>query len=101
MTRVKRGGGEVTLALEELEQCVAGGHSPEQVIEKQELAKAINCFLDTLPATERRVFLARYWYMDSIQEIAAHFGFSQGKVTAMLFRTRNKLRRQLEKEGYL
>ena len=101
MTRLKRGGGEVVLALEELEQCVAGGHSPEQVIEKQELAKAINRFLDTLPTPERRVFLARYWYMDSIQEIATHFRFSQSKVMSMLFRTRNKLRRQLEKEGYL
>ena len=89
------------LALEELEQCVAGSHDVEKEIEKKELVQAINRFLDTLPVPERRVFLARYWYMDSIQEIAAHFKFSQSKVMSMLFRTRNKLRRQLEKEGYL
>ena len=101
MNRIKRGGGEITLALEELEQCIAGGQSPEREIEKRELAEAINRFLDLLPAEQRRVFLARYWYMDSIQQIADHFRFSQSKVMSMLFRTRNKLRRQLEKEGYL
>ena len=100
-TRLKRGGGEIDLALEELEQCIAGGQSPEQEIEQEKLAQAINDFLDELPIQERRVFLARYWYMDSIREIAAHFKFSQSKVMSMLFRTRNKLRRQLEKEGYL
>ena len=101
LSRIKRGGGEVTLALEELEQCVSGSQDVEKEIEKKELVWAINRFLDTLPAAERRVFLARYWYMDSIQEIASHFGFSQSKVMSVLFRTRNKLRLQLEKEGYL
>ena len=100
-TRLKRGGGEIVLALEELEQCIAGGQSPEQEIEQKKLAQAINDFLDELPVQERRVFLARYWYMDSIREIAAHFKFSQSKVLSMLFRTRNKLRQHLEKEGYL
>ena len=100
-TRLKRGGGEIDLALEELEQCIAGGQSPEQEIEQKKLAQAINDFLDELPVQERRVFLARYWYMDSIREIAAHFKFSQSKVLSMLFRTRNKLRQHLEKEGYL
>ena len=63
--------------------------------------QAINRFLDKLPILERRVFLARYWYMESIQQIAVRFRFSQSKVTSMLFRTRNKLRRLLEKEGYI
>ncbi|MBQ4577234.1 MAG: RNA polymerase subunit sigma-70, partial [Firmicutes bacterium] len=76
-------------------------HDVEKEIEKKELVQAINRFLDTLPVPERRVFLARYWYMDSIQDIATHFKFSHSKVMSMLFRTRNKLRRQLEKEGYL
>ena len=101
INRIKRGGGEMPLALEELEQCIAGGHSPEQEIERKELVEAINRFLDTLAVPERRVFLARYWYMDSIQEIASGFGFSQSKVLSMLYRTRQKLQKQLDKEGYL
>ena len=99
--RAKRGGGEIVVALEELEQCLAGGQSPEQEIEKKELAQTVNRFLDGLSLWERRVFLARYWYLDSIREIGERFGFSQSKVTSMLFRSRNKLRLQLEKEGYL
>ena len=91
----------MTLALEELEQCVDGTQDVEKEIEKKELAEAINRFLDTLPVPQRRVFLARYWYMDPIQEIASGFGFSQSKVLSMLYRTRQKLRKQLEKEGYL
>ena len=69
LNRIKRGGGEVTLVLEELEQCIAGGQSPEREIEKKELVQAINRFLDKLPILERRVFLARYWYMESIQQM--------------------------------
>ena len=66
----KRGGGELTLALDELEDCVSGSGSVEDEIQRRELAKLFNDFLNTLPATERRVFLCRYWYMDSIQSIA-------------------------------
>ena len=57
-------------------------------------------FLDALNITERRVFLRRYWYLDSTEEIASAFGFSQSKVKSMLHRTRKKLRQQLEKEGF-
>lgn len=96
----KRGGGELPLALDELEDCVSGFGSVEDEIERKELAKMFNSFLNTLPVTERRVFLCRYWYMDSIQSIAGQFGFSQSKVASMLHRTRNRLRVLLEKEGY-
>lgn len=96
----KRGGGELTLALDELEDCVSGSGSVEDEIKRRELAKLFNDFLNTLPVTERRVFLCRYWYMDSIQSIAQQFGFSQSKVASMLNRTRGKLRAQLVKEGY-
>ncbi len=96
----KRGGGELTLTLDELEDCVSGSGSVEDEIERQELQKLLSDFLDMLPVTERRVFLCRYWYMDSIQSIALQFGFSQSKVASMLHRTRAKLRTVLEKEGY-
>ncbi len=99
LSRQKRGGGEIILALEELEECVAGSQNVESEIERKELAELINHFLDSLPDTERQVFLSRYWYMDSIQEIARKFGFSQSKVMSMLYRLRKKLRRSLE-EGY-
>ena len=96
----KRGGGEVTLALEELEDCVAGLQNVEMEYERKELIQAYVKFLDILPVTERRVFLCRYWYVDSVEAIAEKFGFSQSKVKTMLHRTRAKLRKQLAEEGY-
>ena len=97
---IKRGGGEVTLALEELEDCVAGLQNVEMEYERKELIQAYVKFLDMLPVTERRVFLCRYWYVDSVEAIAEKFGFSQSKVKTMLYRTRTKLRKQLAEEGY-
>ncbi len=94
----KRGGGQVPLALEELEECIAG-QDLEKVLEGRELTRCLNRFLEALPEQERSIFVCRYWYLDPIQEIAQRFGFSESKVKSMLFRTRGKLRVRLEKEG--
>lgn len=99
--RYKRGGGEIVLALEELEDCAAVAQTIEKVLERKELARLINIFLETLPETERRIFLCRYWYLDSIADISGYFGFTASKVTSMLHRTRKKLHTVLEKEGLL
>ena len=97
----KRGGSEVCLALEELEGCVADPRTTEGIFDSRELSRAVNRFLAGLPDTERSVFLCRYWYLDSVKEIAAFFGFSESKVASMLLRLRKRLRTQLEKEGLL
>ncbi len=95
---LSRGGGQVELALEELAECI-GGPSGEDALEQRELVRLIDAFLDALPDTEQRVFVCRYWYLDSIADIAARFGFSESKVKSMLHRTRIRLRRRLEEEG--
>lgn len=95
----KRGGGQITVALDELEECIADEKSVEQKVEAKLLADVINSFVKALPDTEQRVFLCRYWYMDSVESIAKEFGFSQSKVKSMLYRTREKLRARLIKEG--
>lgn len=97
----KRGGGQITLTLEELDDCVDGKQDIESAYESNELVWAFNRFLDTLPETERDVFLRRYWFFDPIADIAESFGFTQSKVTSMLHRMRGKLRKQLEKEGFV
>lgn len=96
----KRGGGEMELALEELDYCIPGGESPEQILARKELSLAINRFLEALPETERSIFLCRYWYLDPISRIAENFGFSQSKVSSLLHRLRGRLRAHLEKEGF-
>jgi len=97
--RLKRGGGQLPLCLEELEDCLSGSEDPEDRLLRQEAIGCINTFLDRLPETERSVFLCRYWYFDTVAQIAERFGFSESKVASMLHRTRGKLARHLTKEG--
>ena len=96
----KRGSGAVALALHELDDCIPAGQDSESGVVLRELSERIDRFLLTLPETERCVFLCRYWYLDSVSDVSARFGFSQSKVKSMLQRTRDKLRAQLQKEGY-
>lgn len=97
----KRGGGETALALEELEECISSGYDVEREIEERELLEKINRFLAGLPREERDVFVARYFFLAGVSEIGEKFSFSQSKVKSMLFRTRKKLRADLEKEGLI
>ncbi|MBQ8474752.1 MAG: sigma-70 family RNA polymerase sigma factor [Clostridia bacterium] len=96
----KRGGGEMTLVLHELENCISDTSTPEKEFEYKELAKAITLFVKELPAVEQKLFVCRYWYLDSIEDIAKRFAFSKGNVRTILYRTRNKLRDYLKKEGF-
>ena len=96
----KRGGGEITLALEELDKFLSSGESTEQAFEKKEMLRSINRLLDNLPETERNIFVCRYWYFDPVQQIADRYGFTLSKTASMLRRTREKLCKQLKKEGF-
>ena len=86
----KRGSGEVALALDELTECASG---------QREIVVSLNRFLASLSVDERTVFLCRYWYVNSMEEIARKTGFSLGKIKSMLHRTRKKLAASLQKEG--
>ncbi len=97
----KRGGGQISEALEELGECVSDKNNVEQKIEQEAVVQVINSFLKKLPDTEQKVFICRYWYLESINTVAKQFGFTQSKVKSMLFRTREKLRVILTEEGLL
>lgn len=100
-SRDKRGGNAVTLALDELEDCVPSSADTEGLLEIKELSSAINSFLSTLTETERDVFVCRYWLLASVEEISMRFDFSQSKIKSMLYRTRKKLNAFLVKEGLI
>ena len=85
--------------LEELAECV-GGQPMEEDFNLRRLGEAISAYLDAVSPECRRVFLRRYWYCDTIQEIAAGCGFTQGKVKSLLHRARKGLRAYLIEEGY-
>lgn len=95
----RRGGGQVPLALEELRECVSPEGSPEGELDRQAAEEALNRFLDGLPPLQREVFLRRYWYLDSIEDIARRAGWSKSRVTTTLHRLRVRLRAHLIQEG--
>ena len=97
--RQKRGGGETDLALEELSDCVPAPGGVEREMEAKELARAIDAFVASLQPTERRLFLARYWFLTPVKELAERLSWSQSKTKTTLFRLRKRLLRQLKEEG--
>ena len=98
---LKRGSAEMRVVFEEVSDWLCSDENIEQQVSEQELADAINRFLDSISDTERNVFVRRYWYMQSIKEIAEYHVFSESKVKSMLLRIRKKLYTRLEKENYI
>ena len=90
---------EIVELTAEMELCIPD-LSREWRLESQELGRLLNEFLGTLNEESRRIFMRRYWYADSVAQIAQRFGLGESKVKTRLFRARNQLRSFLEKEGY-
>ena len=90
----KRGGGQYFLALDELAECIpdTGGESAQNEV----LRDALDHFLASLPQRTRMIFMRRYWYTDSPQEIAQAYGMRESSVYTVLSRTRKQLKRFLE-----
>ena len=97
----KRGGGEYALSLEELSQSLPGGHDPEAEMDSRELTRAIETFLQGLPEKTRNVFIGRYFYMDSVREVARYCGLTESNAKVLLHRTRQALKTYLQEEGYV
>lgn len=89
---------EMIRLTDELERCIPDTRR-NQEMESEELRTVMNDFLESLPKESRLIFMRRYWYGDTIAEIAARYGITKSKVKMQLSRTRSKLRTYLEKEG--
>lgn len=100
-TSQKRSGGEFALSLEELDGCLSSGNTTEETVECQLLAQAIEGFLRQLNQQTRNVFIGRYYYLDSVKQIAGYCRISESKVKILLHRTRQKLWEHLQKEGFV
>jgi len=96
----KRGGGQATIVLDEIADFVSDTDSVEQEIDRKELVKAIDSFLDRLPTDKRNIFVCRYWYFDSISDIAIRFGITENNVSVTLNRLRLKLHNYLLERGF-
>ena len=97
----KRGSGEMTMALEELSECIAGGSDPEKTVLAEELSKEIRAFVRALPEREGDVFLRRYFFLEDVKSIALRYGISQNNVSVILNRTRKKLHDHLLSRHFL
>lgn len=89
---------EIVTLTREMEECIPD-RSYERKLEVEEIGAVLTRFLEGLSPEYRRIFLRRYWYTDTIQEIADRYGISQSKVKTQLHRTRKKLQSFLESEG--
>ena len=90
----------VVVLTAELEACVPDPRR-EQVLDSTVIGVLLTVFLEGLPQEARLVFLRRYWYGDTVREVAHRYGYSESKVKMLLLRTRKKLRAYLEKEGII
>lgn len=97
----KRGGGSYTLALEELEDCLASSRTVEGELEKQALIQLIEDFLETLSPENRVLLMRRYWFADSYGDLAKRTGLSEKNVSVRLTRIRRQLRHYFEERGVL
>lgn len=89
------------LALEELEECLAGDSSVEDEILAKELKQGINDFLPGLKKIDRIIFVKRYWFLESVSEIAESIGRNNNYVTVHLHRSRKKLENYLKQKGLI
>ena len=98
--RQKRGGGELTVALDEIGEVASPDADLASQLERQEFARILNAFLWSLPERDCSIFIRRYYYVESVEEIAERYALSTAAVYKSLSRARIKLRAALEKEGY-
>ncbi len=92
--------GEMLYILEELSECVSGGNTTDQELDMMLLSESINAFLNTVSDRDRTVFLRRYFYAQPVGKIAEDMGITANNASAVLLRTRNRLRVHLQKEGF-
>ena len=91
-----------TIALEEIEACIADQKNIEEEIEVRELACIIESFLDTLTIENRVIFMRRYWFSDSYKDIAEFMGLSEKNISVRLTRIREKMKQYLiEREVFV
>lgn len=85
---------------QEMQECIPAVNDTEAELEANYLSSLIDEFLESCSEEQQNVFVRRYWYFDSVSQIAKAYGFSQSKVKTMLFRMRSELKKHLEKGGY-
>ncbi|HIZ38576.1 MAG TPA: RNA polymerase sigma factor [Candidatus Anaerobutyricum stercoris] len=87
-------------SLEELNDCAGHGAAIDDAVMKEELVKTVSRFLGDLSDNNRDIFLERYWFASSLEEIAERHDISKKTTSMRLSRIREQLKKYLRKEGY-
>ncbi len=95
----KKRNSNYNLSLEELGDIFPSSDSSEEILMQNETKRAISDFIKNLDDRTRRIFLRRYWYFDSVKDIASAFSLGENNVRTILFRTRQQLKEYLINEG--
>lgn len=98
--RQKRQASQYALSLTELDDCLSGSHNTEDTIDMSLLSQSIDNYLRSLPEEPRTLFIARYFFLDSLKEAAALCHMTESKAKSMLHRTRQGLKAHLQQEGF-
>ena len=96
----KKRNSQYDLSLEELEECISKGQNVESQIELRELKWIIAKFIDELPKEKRILFLRRYWFLQSVTEMARDYKTTPKNMSVKLLRIRKELKEYLKKEGF-
>ena len=98
----KRTGDRLSESLDELGDFAApSSDNVEEAVDRKSLETAINKYLDSVSEKQRKLFVRRYFYMDSVAEIAQMYGLGQSDVKVTLLRMRRSLKKVLEEEGLM
>ncbi len=98
--KTAKGNEQLEVLAKELEQCLSVVDEPGSKAEGKDLCHLIDIFLKMQPSKIRNLFLRRYWYMDSVGELAKRFLISELNVKYTLFCVRKELRKYLKRGGY-
>ena len=96
----KRYASEYAVSLEELGDSFSDGATPDQALDAKLLDEAINRFLRTLPVDARNTFIGRYYFFDSLKDVARYCGTSEVRAKSTLIRIRQSLKAYLVEEGF-
>ena len=97
----KRREAGISVLLSELEDCVPAGETTEEAFDRKLLGEQISRWLESLPVDDRALFLHRYWYGESLQDLAEVTGISYSKLTQKMYKLRLSLKAVLEAEGVI
>ena len=96
----KRKSSQLTYSLDEMSDCTSNTPEPDEIIENKRLSESISAYLYSVSEVQRNIFICRYYYFDSVKDIAKYCNVTESNVKTTLHRLRNGLREYLLKEGF-